>query len=492
MFQIVLPSHHWNASGPLRLSSCPSAVKVSFALAASFLWTIADVPHVASNLSTSDRNSLFSILSFQSNTSSSSQSSIGAATHYNDKSAATLDRRASPPPPEQELSFPTTAPALSEHVCKACNGSFKDKGSLVRHEKEQCECPGKWHCTVCSTGQIFVRKERLTAHHMEAHSHGCLNGCNKAGRLLCHECARHISMSYRDLPRKVAWGCPCCLSCFVTSNGWREHSHTHGIRDKKVIGWSLTLMIQSLLRHPNLAVARSRYLWEQCEWQTVPKDILQEIRRALERHNIPENIQVHPTYHSISNTEAVVLYCYRLAKYGQAFSDPETAAVAELASNEYTWPQGPHGDTPLYRNQLGQWYTGFSRSSKQRRPNQRTPGSQQPYAEAEPRSSHTTTANTAVAHIPTPELPEWDPSLDSFLEQYYPEPSFSPHTSFDVDQTTTSGHDPSRLVATDGRQQKLAHRPSPSRGDFSQTTDASPHQTSRPMSGVLNTYTGLY
>ena len=228
----------------------------------------ADTVCTASALSTPQRNSLASIFSLRSNaTGSSAASSASFAISETDKSPACKNNVTSAPRNHY-------SPFPAQHilyVCKACNEECKNQYSLDRHYKEQCESTGRWYCTLCLGDKSYSRKDRFVKHHLDHHAQSCPNGCDKDSKSLCADCLHLLHRCFRDLPEKVAWGCPCCLSYFDARDAWELHSTRHGTYNREVMGWSLSTLAQSLMLHRDLSLARSKFDWQHCNFSRVTR-----------------------------------------------------------------------------------------------------------------------------------------------------------------------------------------------------------------------------
>jgi hypothetical protein len=127
------------------------------------------------------------------------------------------------------------------------------------------------------------------------------------------------------LPEKKAWGCPCCDNCFDSFDDWTKHSTHHQVENEKVVGWSLSTMVQSLLfKQPYLAdaVASLRtqgYDRNTVDWTKVSDSTLQELREALERHKLPDAVQADWEYRFLQPPEALVKYAFFLGACGNAY-----------------------------------------------------------------------------------------------------------------------------------------------------------------------------
>lgn len=210
----------------------------------------------------------------------------------------------------------------SKEICIACNVSFANKRVWARHQKEHCEQTKEWQCRNCSPMKTFKRQEHFIQHHEKDHGPACVENCEKGWKGLCTE---HLNHACAHLPEKKAWGCPCCNSCFDSFEAWTRHSTDHQVENEKVVGWSLSTMVQSLLfKQSYLADAVSSLHRQGCDWNTVDwtkisDSKLQELRDALERHKLPDAVQAHWDYRYLQPPEALVQYAFFLGAYGHAY-----------------------------------------------------------------------------------------------------------------------------------------------------------------------------
>jgi hypothetical protein len=170
--------------------------------------------------------------------------------------------------------------------------------------------------------KTFKRQDHFTQHYDKDHGPACVEGCARQQKGLCEE---HLNNARADLPKKKAWGCPCCNNCFDSFEAWTRHSTNHQVENEKVVGWSLSTMVQSLLfKQPYLADAVASLHMQGCDWNTVDwakfsDSKLQELRDALERHKLPNAVQVHWDYRALQPPEALVQYAFFLGAYGHAY-----------------------------------------------------------------------------------------------------------------------------------------------------------------------------
>lgn len=212
-------------------------------------------------------------------------------------------------------------------ICVSCNISFTNKSSLSRHQQQHCERKVVWFCRFCFPKREFYRKEKLSQHHLDHHGVDCIDGCKDHGRGLC---GWHLRGSILNLPEKKAWGCPCCLRWFESWDAWDKHSANHAVQNGQVVGWSLSMMVQSLLLQPFLgeAIERSPLPLQMSRLSNVKADICQNLREALERHKLPDAVQAHYDYRHLQLPEALALYAFRLVAYGEPFLDDVSAGAS--------------------------------------------------------------------------------------------------------------------------------------------------------------------
>jgi ankyrin repeat protein len=218
--------------------------------------------------------------------------------------------------------FPGLTNPSSKEICIACNVSFANKRARVRHQKEHCEQEKEWQCRNCSPMKTFKRQDHFIQHYDKDHGLTCVEGCARQQKGLCE---KHLNNARADLPKKKAWGCPCCNNCLNSFEAWTRHSTNHQVENEKVIGWSLSTMVQSLLfKQPYLADAVASLHRQGCDWNTVDwakisDSKLQELRDALERHELPNTVQVHWDYRVLQPPEALVQYAFFLGAYGHVY-----------------------------------------------------------------------------------------------------------------------------------------------------------------------------
>jgi hypothetical protein len=217
----------------------------------------------------------------------------------------------------QEPSYPTQALQMHKPFCFACNEHFKNKGSLKRHQQEQCEREKVAACSLCPPNQaIYYTKERLVRHHVTSHGDKCQNGCSKKISVPCKE---HLSNSFRNLPPKKAWGCPYCVSCFKTFEEWNKHCIDHLKKADKAPKWSFGTMIWSLLQQESLRDARCHHdLPTESNWSSLNEKTCSGLREVLEHCKLPSGFGGHE-YWYLNNSYAVVRCVFHYIRTGQAF-----------------------------------------------------------------------------------------------------------------------------------------------------------------------------
>jgi hypothetical protein len=196
--------------------------------------------------------------------------------------------------------------------------------------------------------KTFKRKDHFIQHHDKDHGPACAENCKKGQKGLCKE---HLNHACADLPEKKAWGCPCCNSCFDSFKAWTIHSTDHQVENEKVIGWSLSTMVQSLLfKQSHLADAvTSLHLqgwdWNTVNWTKISDSKLQELREALERHKLPDAVQALWDYRYLQPPEALVQYAFSLGANGHAYLHDvpiisNNASTVEETAEHFTPPPG--------------------------------------------------------------------------------------------------------------------------------------------------------
>ena len=295
--------------------------------------------------SSSSRNSLFSVFSSSSQATTLSNQSQPSRTFKERLQLGTglqpQDYYQRPPSPlheaveprNQSSPIPIHINSPTVHICVACNIPFKTSGSLSRHQKQHCERKVEWLCWLCVPAKNFYRKDKLSKHHLDNHGGGCVPGCKKQGGL----CDRHLNHSVSEFPPKKAWGCPCCLRCFDTFDAWTKHGGNHPVQNDKIVGWSLSMMVQSLVLQPYLKGAIAHLPWQACDPAKVKADVCQTLREALERHKLPDAVQDHYDYRHLQLPEALAQYAFRLVAYGGPYLDDiSTVATKSSAADNAT------------------------------------------------------------------------------------------------------------------------------------------------------------
>jgi hypothetical protein len=209
---------------------------------------------------------------------------------------------------------------MNKPFCFACNEHFKNKGSLKRHQQEQCEREKIAACSLCPPKQgIYYTKERLLRHHATSHGDKCRNGCSKKENKISVPCKEHLSNSFENLPPKKAWGCPYCISCFKTFEEWNGHCTNHLKGTDKAPKWSFGTMIWSLLQQESLRDARSHHdLPSLSNWSSLDEKTCSGLREVLEHCKLPSGFGGRE-YLYFSNSYAVVRCVFHYIRTGEAF-----------------------------------------------------------------------------------------------------------------------------------------------------------------------------
>jgi hypothetical protein len=228
----------------------------------------------------------------------------------------------------QEPSYPTQALQINKPFCFACNEHFKNKGSLKRHQLEQCEREKIAACSLCPPKQgIYYTKERLLRHHVTSHGDKCRNGCSKKENKLSVPCKEHLSNSFETLPPKKAWGCPYCISCFKTFEEWNGHCTNHLTKAGKAPKWFFGTMIWSLLQQESLRDARSHHdLPEKSCWSSLNEKTCSGLREVLEHCKLPSGFETRE-YWYLNESYAVVRCVFHYIRTGQAFPSQQLFEV---------------------------------------------------------------------------------------------------------------------------------------------------------------------
>jgi hypothetical protein len=217
---------------------------------------------------------------------------------------------------------------MNKPFCFACNEHFKNKGSLKRHQQEQCEREKIAACSLCPPKQgIYYTKERLLRHHVMSHGDKCRNGCSKKENKISVPCKEHLSNSFENLPPKKAWGCPYCISCFKTFEEWNGHCIDHLTKASKAPKWSFGTMIWSLLQQESLRDARSHHdLPEESSWSSLNEKTCSGLREVLEHCKLPSGFETRE-YWYLNNSYAVVRCVFHYIRTGQAFPSQQLFEV---------------------------------------------------------------------------------------------------------------------------------------------------------------------
>jgi hypothetical protein len=237
--------------------------------------------------------------------------------------------------------------------------SCKSPTTLDKHQKEICERTTEWICQSCAPQKRYTGGllDRLQRHHLDVHGGVCENGCPKKGNLvdLSEPCKLKLSTSFKQVPEKRAWGCPCCLKCFQTFQEWTKHAEAHPMQIGGIENWAWRTMIRSLLSNPHLSQAGSHYNWQLCTWSSLKKEGWANLRFVLERWTLPPYVTDHQDYASLDTPDALALYAFRLGTTGQAFPGtplsttsspfvpPDVATPAFLNQRYWTSDTEPEG-----------------------------------------------------------------------------------------------------------------------------------------------------
>jgi hypothetical protein len=101
-------------------------------------------------------------------------------------------------------------------------------------------------------------------------------------------------------------------------------------------------MVQSLILQPFLEEAIASSPLPRFQLTNVKADICQDLREALERHELPDAVQAHYDYRHLQPPEALALYAFRLVAYGEPFAD-DVSIVANVADPRKNVPSHLHG-----------------------------------------------------------------------------------------------------------------------------------------------------
>lgn len=240
---------------------------------------------------------------------------------------------------------------LANNICYACNTSCRNAATLARHQNEFCERKVEWVCPACPH-RVFGLQERLNRHHMEAHAESCPYGCDKRERLHLEACKTQLSTCSRPITTKKAWGCPCCIKCFESLEEWSRHILDHPVQNDKVLNWSFSTMVWSLLTQPYLANHMTWEHWQCCTWSTLSKEVMQSLRYALERQEVPGAVLAQPDYCGLDGPAALAKYAFNLGTIGKPHSrERRTPKLGETSF--YFSPSNGSADSPQYRNPVG-------------------------------------------------------------------------------------------------------------------------------------------
>ena len=215
-----------------------------------------------------------------------------------------------------------TRPAAQRHkpFCFACNEQFKNKGSLKRHQQEQCEREKIFACPLCPLPQaIYYTRERLIRHHIRLHGDNCPHDCSKNENRISDVCKEHLSGSFEKLPPKKAWGCPYCVRCFREFEDWHRHCTEHLTKADAATTWSFGTMIESLLEQESLRAACTRHEFPVTRnWSSINEKTCTGLREVLEHCRLPSGLRARE-YCYLSASNAVVRCVFDVIISGQTF-----------------------------------------------------------------------------------------------------------------------------------------------------------------------------
>ena len=225
-----------------------------------------------------------------------------------------------PHQPNQDSQYKSRAARPHKFFCFACNERFGTKGSLRRHQQEQCERERIFACSLCPLPQaIYYTKERLTRHHISSHGDKCPNDCSKKENRISDLCREHLVESSEKLPSKKAWGCPYCVRCFQAFEEWHRHCTEHLTKADTATTWSFGTMIESLLEQDSLRAACLRHEFPVTNnWSSINEKTCTGLREILEHCKVPNELRARQyCYLSVSN--AVVRCVFDIIRTGQTF-----------------------------------------------------------------------------------------------------------------------------------------------------------------------------
>jgi hypothetical protein len=95
-------------------------------------------------------------------------------------------------------------------------------------------------------------------------------------------------------------------------------------------------MIWSLLQHPDLDIARLQYNWDGCDWARITEKTRPGLRDALQRHQVPTDVRLHPGYVHLGVPEALVKYAYQYVMTGLPYSCHFMPNIHQSDLRDYT------------------------------------------------------------------------------------------------------------------------------------------------------------
>ena len=246
-----------------------------------------------------------------------------------------------PHQPNQDSLYKSSAAQPPKFFCFACNERFGTKGSLRRHQQEQCERETIFACSLCPLPQaIYYTKERLTRHHISSHGDTCPNDCSKKENRISDLCREYLAESSEKLPSKKAWGCPYCVRCFQAFEEWHRHCTEHLTQADTATTWSFGTMIESLLEQDSLRAACLRHeIPVTNNLSSINEKTCTGLREILEHCKLPSELRARQyCYLSISN--AVVRCVFDIIRTGQTF--PSQQLFVDLVKSQPLLNQAPH------------------------------------------------------------------------------------------------------------------------------------------------------
>ena len=236
-------------------------------------------------------------------------------------------------PPGSTLPLPTRRlTSATKPICVACDQSFSKPQALRKHQDRLCERTCDWVCQSCPN-QVFDEQTKLEQHHCSFHADTCPHCHNEQTRFHSDACKKVLSQSFRELPEKRVWGCPCCISWFDTLSAWNQHAALHRINNCKVEHWYYTTMFRSLLQHPDLVAFYNKYGMGRRSWADLAPAECEDLRFALERHVLPSHALGHQVYSHLTLPECLVVHAYLLGTATDTSAQLPTVAIAYTATD---------------------------------------------------------------------------------------------------------------------------------------------------------------